>query len=644
MPNLREPNLPESDVAQFIGMNLDPLIGLATFITVSEGFTLGFAEVNFASDVERLLVALRQRLESEAVQLEVLRLTNPKLRYLLEELKQVLPTIQVEPGKKLVLILCGLEQAIGVIGEYPPILADLNFVRDILAKQVPHPMVFVLPDYALTRIARYANDFWAWSSGVFVFRTAQQTLDTVHTQILQGDRLYSSDAKPVKQERIDLLQRLLMEYESAEREGKPSQAQNRLNILLELGNAYCSLADYRRAELFYQKALVLARNTGENLWEANALKAIGDVLRFLDRRNDALDNYQQAVEIYRVVGDLLGEANTLLGIGDTLQFLDRHNDALDNYQQAVKIYRAIGHLLGEANTLHAIGTVLQFSKLSIEALENYKQAIDLYQAIGDRVGTANTLYSIGNVLQFLTRSNEALEHYQQAITIYRSVGDQLGKANTLKAIGDVLKFLKRSNEAVESYQEALEIYQAISSFLGEANTLKAIGDLLQFLKRGSEAMGKYNQAIEIYRSVDNRIGEANTLKAIGDVLKSLDRHSEALENYDQAIEIYRSVGARLGEANVLRELGKLQENLKDGLAYLQQAQKIYEQIGDQYSQSRNLLFIADLYIQLQSIDKAVENLQKSAALANTIGYEPIRDYALNKISELQQPISPQEQQ
>lgn len=37
---------------------------------------------------------------------------------------------------------------------------------------------------------------------------------------------------------------------------------------------------------------------------------------------------------------------------------------------------------------------------------------------------------------------------------------------------------------------------------------------------------------------------------------------------------------------------------------------------------------------LQQIDTAIETLQQSAAIASEISYEPIQQYALNKIAEL----------
>ena len=187
-------------------------------------------------------------------------------------------------------------------------------------------------------------------------------------------------------------------------------------------------------------------------------------------------------------------------------------------------------------------------------------------------------------------------------------------------------------------QQLLDFYRTTNDRLGEANTLIAIGDVLQFLDRRTEALTNYEQAIGIYREVGDRLGEANTLKAIGDVLQFLDRRTEALTNYEQAIGIYREVGDRLGEANVLQALGKLQEDPQAGLGYLQQAQDIYEQIGDQYSQSRNLLFVSDCYLQLQNTDAAIEVLQQSATLASAINFEPLQQYALDRITTLQQPV------
>ncbi|MDB9372790.1 tetratricopeptide repeat protein [Nodularia sphaerocarpa CS-585] len=252
---------------------------------------------------------------------------------------------------------------------------------------------------------------------------------------------------------------------------------------------------------------------------------------------------------------------------------------------------------------------------------------------------SDLLQVYGDVLQFLDRRESALERYEQALKFYRDIGARLGEANTLQAIGDVLQFLDRRDQALERYEQALKFYRDIGNRLGEAHTLQAIGDVLQFLKLSDEALEHYQQALIFYCDIGARLGEANTLKAIGDVLQFLDRRDQALERYEQALKFYRDIGARLGEANILQEFGKLQPEPQSALKYLQSAQTLYTQIGNVYSQSRNLLLIADVQLKMADSDAAINSLNNAAALASTINYAPFQEYAQKRIAEINSQLS-----
>ena len=176
-------------------------------------------------------------------------------------------------------------------------------------------------------------------------------------------------------------------------------------------------------------------------------------------------------------------------------------------------------------------------------------------------------------------------------------------ANTLKVIGDVLQFLDRRTEALETYEAAIAFYReiGIGARLGESNTLQAIaiGDVFQFLDRRTEALERYETALAFYREIGDRLGEANTLKAIGDVLQFLDRRTEALERYEAALAFYREIGARLGEANTLQAIAILEEDPVIGLTSSQAALNLYIEIGDKYSQGRNLILFTLVFIIIQ---------------------------------------------
>ena len=92
----------------------------------------------------------------------------------------------------------------------------------------------------------------------------------------------------------------------------------------------------------------------------------------------------------------------------------------------------------------------------------------------------------------------------------------------------------------------------------------------------------------------------------------------------------------MGEANVLLEFGKLLDNPQDSLKAYNKSQTIYQQIGSRYSQGRTLLqYIAEAYLSLNDIPKAIAALEQAAAIGEEIGYPILTEYANNKIRSIQ---------
>ncbi|MDF5730958.1 MAG: hypothetical protein PUP92_23855 [Rhizonema sp. PD38] len=114
------------------------------------------------------------------------------------------------------------------------------------------------------------------------------------------------------------------------------------------------------------------------------------------------------------------------------------------------------------------------------------------------------------------------------------------------------------------------------------------------------------------------------------------RTIKALERYEAALAFYREVGSRLGEANTLQAIGILQENLNLGLEYCQAALELYTQIGDKYSQSRNLIyFTSKIILKLGREKEAVDLLNRAIHLAREIPYEVFVEDALARLREIQ---------
>ena len=485
--------------------NYEAVQGLLSLLDLSDGFTIAFVECNFWQDGVALVAALSEQIEGdrewEDLQILDWEFTEQKLR-LLQEMYGRLEVLPRRKRKKLVLVLRGLENAIGVVGDYPQFLADINFVRDGYIKMVPHPVVFVLPDYAITRFAKYAPDFWAWKSGLFKFKTAQETRDFAVAKTIGSDRILGNYLKPEKQERIDLLHRLLMEYSPSGivPESNPNVL-GQINVLNELGVAYRSLSKFNQAIEFDRQALELSQKIGDQNSAANAFNNLGNTYSRLGQYQQAICFYQQSLEIKRAIGDRTGEASSLNGLGNAYQSLGQYQQAIQFHQQSLEIKRAIGNLNGEASSFGNLGIVYDCLGQYQEAIYSYQQSLAIFREIGDYNGEANSLGNLGTSFRALGEYQQAIQFFHQQLDISRKIGNRDGEANSLDNLGIAFHFLGHYQQAIQFFQQSVEIFREVGNLRGEASALNNLGHTLETLNLKSDSMEALTASRQIFEEL-----------------------------------------------------------------------------------------------------------------------------------------------
>ena len=485
--------------------NDEAVQGLLSLLDLSEGFTIAFVECNFWQDGVALVAALSEQIENdrewEDLQILDWEFTEQKLR-LLQEMHGRLEVLPKSKGKKLVLVLRGLENAIGVVGDYPQFLADINFVRDGYIKMVPHPVVFVLPDYAITRFAKYAPDFWAWKSGLFKFKTTQETRDFAEAKIFDSGRIFGSYIKPEKQERIDLLHRLLMEANPSGSDPESNRnAASQMNILIELGAAYYSLSEYNRAIEFDRQALEISRKIGDRHGESSSLMNLGVAYDSLGQHQQAIQFYQQSLEIFRKIGDLHGESSSLGNLGVAYDSLGQYQQAIQFHQQSLEIDKEIGDRNGEADSLGNLGIAYYSLGQYQQAIQFYQQQLEICREIGDRNGEANSLGNLGIAYKSLGQYQQAIHLFQQSLEIQREIGDRNGESSSLGNLGVAYSSLGQYQQAIQFYQQSLEIKREIRDRHGEAISLNNLGLALKEIGRRKESIEALNASRNIYEEL-----------------------------------------------------------------------------------------------------------------------------------------------
>jgi tetratricopeptide (TPR) repeat protein len=487
-----------SEIAALLEHNQEVFQFLLAFIQMSRGLKIGFIEVNFPPDIDKVITAIAEHPKCASIQFAVLRFDDRDMRFLLEGIKTELLKISIEPDKKLVLILQGLEKAIAYSGDNPPILTNLNYARDSFPIAVPHPLLFALPDYAVTRFAQFAPDFWAWTSSTFKFQTLPETRDRLTAEVSD----YSHDPnryfpKPEQGDRIDLLERLLQEYP----EDTEASSRTRLELLNQLGNTHRSIREFDKAKFYFQEAINLSSELDDKPSEAKALFKLGGIYFDLREFNEASLLFERSLNLRTQIGDHRNSAANYHMLGRVAQALREYRKARQNYQQALAIDIEFGDRYSQASTYHHLGKVAQALREHGQAQENYQQAISIYTEFGDRYSQASTYHQLGNVAYLLREDEEAQQNYQQALAIFIEFGDRYSQAKTYHQLGYVAQELREYGEARQNYQQALAIKIEFGNRYSQAITYHQLGRIAENLEEFPEAKNNFLQSLNIWHEV-----------------------------------------------------------------------------------------------------------------------------------------------
>ncbi len=197
---------------------------------------------------------------------------------------------------------------------------------------------------------------------------------------------------------------------------------SRAAALGNLGVAYLSLGDYRRATQYHSRSLELATRIGDQLGQANALGNLGIAYLSLGDYDKAIDYHSRHLELATTIGDQQGQANALGNLGAAYDSLGDYPKAIDYHTRHLELATKIGDQLGQANALGSLGLVYDSLGDYHKAIDYLTRSLEIKQRIGDQLGQATALGNLGNVYAALAEYPQALDYYQQARAIFARIG------------------------------------------------------------------------------------------------------------------------------------------------------------------------------------------------------------------------------
>jgi G-protein signaling modulator 2 len=445
------------DAAEISAENQEILVRLASVIKMAKSFRLGFVKCNQPVQSRQLFARLKDMLAGEAniVRVDLLGPVESLRRAVLQELER---SAADDQGKRAVLVF-GFEQSIPSVGAAPA-LDELNQSRDNFPKSFSGPLLIWLPDYALTRLARGAPDFWGWRSSVFEFVPEAGIVSAVERMALRDEMVsnLSREEKMVRAEALEGLVRDYLEMKRGEREDRALA-----EVLRRLGEIRTDLYNYSQAIQLFSQSLEISRNTRDKKGVADSLAGLGRINIFLADYPRAIDYYEQALAIVRDIPDWWGEGNALNNMGNAYAALGDARKAIDYYEQALITAREIGERRDEGNALGNLGIAYAALGDARKAIDYYEQRLVIAREIGDRRGEGAALGNLGTAFYRLDDIDKAQDCYQQQLKIAQEIGDRNGEAHALWGQAICLQKKNDPEQAIAKTESALRIFEQIES-------------------------------------------------------------------------------------------------------------------------------------------------------------------------------------
>jgi tetratricopeptide (TPR) repeat protein len=248
-----------------------------------------------------------------------------------------------------------------------------------------------------------------------------------------------------------------------------------------LGNAYQTLGEARRAIGSYEQHLAITREVGDRRGEGWALGNLGNAYWSLGEARRASGYYEQHLAIAREVGDRHGEGAALSNLGNAYEALGEARTAIGYHEQHLAIAREVGDRRGEGWALDHLGAVHCLLGNFAEALTCCEASLVLTLNVGDRRLEGIVLRHLATAQAALGHWAEAEVNYAASLTIHKEMQHARQLARTRWSYGQFLVRQGKRERGIALLAESVAYEQRIGHAQAEEHAA-----LVEHLRAGGE--------------------------------------------------------------------------------------------------------------------------------------------------------------
>ena len=394
------------------------------------------------------------------------------------------------------------------------------------------------------------------------------------------------------------------------------------NAYSDLGNLHWSLGDCKKAIEYYNLLLKTAQKVGDKRGEGSAYSNLGNVYNHLGDLKKAIKYHNLHLKIAKEVGDKPGEGKAYGNLGNAHDGLGDFKKAIEYHNLDLKIAKEVGDKHGEGGAYGNLGNAYHRLGDFKKAIEYHNLHLKIAKEVGDKHGEGNAYGNLGNAYYSLGDFEKAIEYLNLHLKKAIEVEDKHGEGNALGNLGNAYRSQGDFKKAIEYHNVHLKIAKEIEDKHGEGNAYGSLGNAYDSLGDLKKAIDYHNLHLEIVKKVGNKHGEGSAYSNLGSAYNNLGDFEKAKEYHNLHLKIAKEVGDRHGEGNAYGNLGNAFDSLGDfkkAKEYHNLHLKIAKEVEDKHGEGVAYGNLGNAYLRLGDLKKAIEYQNLHLKIAKEVG-------------------------
>ena len=238
---------------------------------------------------------------------------------------------------------------------------------------------------------------------------------------------------------------------------KSLSANETCTLMLGLGEVWRVNGQWAEAQVINQEAMREAAAMGDVALEAQAQRALADVLRLQGHYDTALEWLLKAEVGFETTGEWRGVVGALWTMGEIYWFKGNHKQAMAALEQQFEVATRMNDQRGICEALDTMGMVYWSQGDWDQSLDCCQRSIAIAEPLGYHLVITRAAITIGNVYASQRAAADAISWYLRAGALARQIDDRQVLAWATANIAEILTARGESLLALSGHIRAMTI-------------------------------------------------------------------------------------------------------------------------------------------------------------------------------------------